>query len=127
MKKISPNKGEAAKNAARILPKAVGICLKIGGVGALAFGAVGCEITPAVPTQTLEGPVVNHYDGKAPNGRPAAYIVVDTDGNLQTTADQKHIVMSDRTMQEYPVAKEAVHEGATVRFKWNEYYENRGI
>jgi hypothetical protein len=132
MKKISPNMGEVAKNAAKILTKAVGkglgTGLKVVGAGGAAMvgaGAlVGCESTPAVPTQTLEGPVVRNYQGKAPTGKPATFFVIDTDGNLETTADQKHLVIGNDRVDNYSGLKK---EGATVRFRWDSYDEKYGM
>jgi hypothetical protein len=117
--------GEVVKKVAKTLAKVIGKGLAIGGgVAALGLGMAGCESTPAVATQTLEGPVVNYYDDKAPNGKPATYIVVDTDGNLETTADQKHIGMLVEHAQQNPALKQ---KGTIVRFKWDAYNQNRGI
>jgi hypothetical protein len=123
MKKISPRMGEVAKEVARTLTKVVGKGLAVGGgLAALGFGMAGCESTPTVATQTLEGPVVNYYDDKAPNGKPATYFIVDTDGNLETTADQKYLFLLDQRVLQYPEVRQ---EGTIVRFTWDAYNQSR--
>ena len=87
----------------------------------------GCESTPTTnfQTQTLEGPVVNYYSGNGGDGTPGKFIVVDTDGNLETTADQKHIYMYNENFARHPEL--AVEEPSpVVRFQWNSYDEQYG-
>ena len=128
MKKISPNMGEVAKNAAKVLTKVVGkglgTGLKVGATAALGLGAAGCESTPsAPPAKIFEGPVVDIYNSSAFDGSPRKAIVVDTDGNLETTADQKHILANN----EYMAAHPSLIKGVTVRFSWDQTDEYYGI
>jgi hypothetical protein len=88
------------------------------------FSLMGCESTPPAPVaQTFEGPVVNIYNSSAFDGSPRKAIVVDTDGNLETTADQKHILAND----EYMAAHPSLITGVTVRFSWDRTDEYYGI
>ena len=120
-KKIAKTLNRAIKTGAN----AVGTGLKVGGVVTLGAGTlVGCESTPAFQTQTLEGPVVRSYERAAPDGKPATYFVVDTDGNLETTTDQKHIVIGHSNLNKIPGITD---KGATVRFRWDAYNEQHGI
>ncbi|MDR1219363.1 MAG: hypothetical protein LBK73_07125 [Treponema sp.] len=107
MKKISPKMGEVAKKAAKFLTKAVGkgfgTGLKVGGAAALGLGTAGYgSAPPALVAQTFEGPVVNYYSSTGGNGVLGKMIVVDTDGNFETTADQKHIYMYNENFAKHP-------------------------
>ena len=122
--------GEVAKNAAKVLTKVVGkglgTGLKVGATAALGLGAAGCESTPPAPTQTLEGPIVNIYKGASTAGNPARFVVIDTDGNLETTADQKHIFVYEKDFLRHP----ELVEGAIARLQWtpsSERYGNGGF
>jgi hypothetical protein len=127
MKKISPRMGEVAKEVAKTLAKVVGKGLAVGGgLAALGLGMAGCESTPPAPApvaQTFEGPVVDIYNSSSFAGNPRKAIVVDTDGNLETTADQKHILASD----EYMAAHPSLITGVTVRFSWDQSDVRDGI
>ncbi|MDR1219361.1 MAG: hypothetical protein LBK73_07115 [Treponema sp.] len=88
MKKNFSKKGEAAKQVAKVVGKSVAV-----GVAALGLGMAGCggAPAPAPVAQTFEGPIVHCYDGNNPRGELGKIIVVDADGNSETTPDQKHI------------------------------------
>ncbi|MDR1009034.1 MAG: hypothetical protein LBL52_02145 [Rickettsiales bacterium] len=127
MKKISPKVGEVAKKAAKILTKAVGkgldVGLKVGVPVVAAFGAAGCESTPAAQPQVFEGSIVKTYDGNNLGGKPGKLIVVDTDGNLGTTADQKHIYLSPEYIKAHP----EILNAESVRFGWYPRHEQSGM
>ncbi|MDR1218891.1 MAG: hypothetical protein LBK73_04700 [Treponema sp.] len=125
MKRISPKKGGVAKEVAKTLAKIVGKGLAVGGgVAALGLGIAGCESTPVqtAPTQTLEGPIVNIYKGASTAGDPARFVVIDTDGNPETTADQKHIFVYEKDFLRHP----ELVEGAIARFQWTPFAEQYG-
>jgi hypothetical protein len=126
MKKISSIKmGEVAKKAAKILAKTVGkgldVGLKVGGTFVLGLGAVGCESTPVVQTQILEGPVVRYYEGEIKPGRPTTYFVVKTGGN----PSERHIAILNEIAVNPPYS-ELYNIGTTVRFRWSDNNERTG-
>jgi hypothetical protein len=84
----------------------------------------GCESAPPAPVaQTFEGPVIRSYEGDNLVGKPGTYIVVDTDGNLETTADQKHIFISPKYVTDHP----QVLNADSVRFNWYPAHSRAGI
>jgi hypothetical protein len=80
----------------------------------------GCGSAPPAPVaQTFERPVVNFYDSNNSRG-------VDADGNLETTIDQKHIYMYQKSFDNHPEL--AVKDPSpVVRFQWNSNDEKYGV
>jgi hypothetical protein len=124
MKKISPKKGGVAKEIARTLAKVVGKSLTVGGgVAALGFGIAGCESTPAVATQVINGIIVDSYHGNSYlPGDKGTYYVVDQDRNPETKEDQRLFYVDDGVASRYP----GIKVGAEIVFRWDAESEKRG-
>jgi hypothetical protein len=124
MKNISPNMGEAAKKAAKVLAKVVGRGLSVGGgVAVLGLGMAGCEITPAVPTQIISGVIVDSYHGNNNiSGNTGTYYVVDQDRNPETKEDQRSFYVDDTVARGYP----EIEIGTDIVFRWDEEHIRRG-
>jgi hypothetical protein len=128
MKKIFPKKGEVAKEVAKTLAKVVGRSLAIsGGVAALGFGIAGCESAPpapVVPTQVINGVIVDSYHGNSYiSGNTGTYYIVDQDGNIETKEDQKLFYVGDTVSSKYP----GIKVGAEIVFRWDAESERLGL
>jgi hypothetical protein len=127
MKKISPRTGGVAKEVARTLAKVVGKGLTIGGgVAALGLGMAGCESTPpapVVPTQVINGVIVDSYHGNSYiSGNTGTYYVVDQDRNIETKEDQRLFYVGDTVSSKYP----GIKVGAEIVFRWDAESERLG-
>jgi hypothetical protein len=83
----------------------------------------GCESTPAVPTQVINGVIVDSYHGNSYlPGDKGIYYVVDQDGNPETKADQRLFYVDDGVAHRYS----GVEVGADIVFRWDAESERRG-
>jgi hypothetical protein len=123
MKNISSIKmGEVAKILAKTVGKGLGTGLKIGGVAALGLGAAGCESTPAVPTQVINGVIVDSYYGNSAVSGKGNYYVVDQDRNPETKEDQRLFYVYEGNISKYP----EINVGAEIIFRWDAESARRG-
>ncbi|MDR1218890.1 MAG: hypothetical protein LBK73_04695 [Treponema sp.] len=128
MKKISPKKGEVAKEIAKTLAKVVGKGLAIGGgLAALGFGIAGCEITPvqtapAVPAQIVTGVIVDSYEGNSvwQSGLKGTYYVVKQTN--PPTGEQRLFYVDNQVASKYPSIKENVD----ITFSVGQTYQRYG-
>jgi hypothetical protein len=124
MKKISPRMGRVAKEVAKTLAKVVGKGLAVGGgVAALGLGMAGCESTPAVATQIINGVIIDSYQGNsAVNGSRGTYYIVDQDGNSETKEDQRLLYVGDYDVNKYL----GIQVGSYIAFQWDQYSNKNG-
>jgi hypothetical protein len=90
---------------------------------AAVFSLVGCESTPAVPTQIINGVIIDSYQGNSTfSGDKGMYYLVDQDRDSETKEDQRLLFVGDYAAARYPNVK----VGADVVFSWDQYSNRDG-